>query len=407
MPMSGTHWNRTGSGFPSRGTGRRILIHIFLAHLFLWLALSGTVQSAEEVRRVIVSGSALRQARDDRSRSEAMDDAFQNAVGQVVQDMVPTDVLKENYSKVESEILSQSSSYVGNYTILEEFYDQQTGQVDIKMEVEVQTIDLTNDLKAIGVLLSKKRYPRLMVLFEETNLGSDTNDHPAETASLNEFLARGFTAVDQAVVAQLRHSESARAALRGDDRAAKELALSQGAEVMILGNASSEKVDLEALNGTGLVSCQAQIQARAVVANTAEIIAVESEISSAAQVSPLGAGAKCLAEGSAALTERLIGKVLKHWNEDVSASTRIKLLISGLPDYGSLLKIKKAFEADPDRHQNVEIRDFAGTSAELDLLVKGDAYTLAEYLTDGLLPGPKLEVVGAAADRLELRWSGP
>ena len=143
------------------------------------------------------------------------------------------------------------------------------------------------------------------------------------------------------------------------------------------------------------------------MANTAQIIAVESEIASAVQVSALGAGANCLAEGSAALTERLIGKVLKHWNEDVSEATRIKLLISGLPDYGALLQIKKAFEADPEQHRNVEIRDFAGTSAELDLLVKGDAYTLAEYLTAGMLPGPKLVVVGASSDRLELRWGGP
>ncbi|MSQ48568.1 MAG: hypothetical protein EXR78_09355 [Deltaproteobacteria bacterium] len=134
---------------------------------------------------------------------------------------------------------------------------------------------------------------RIMVILLETSQGRRLNDPAGEKAMIRQLMQSGFSVVDQEQVQRIRESDQLRKAVTGDREAARSLGQRHGADVLIVGEASSEK----AMSGGPLgqlVSVRAYVDARALRTDTGDILTTDGQSASGVDLVESSAGKKAL-----------------------------------------------------------------------------------------------------------------
>jgi hypothetical protein len=138
---------------------------------------------------------------------------------------------------------------------------------------------------------------RIMVILLETSQGHRLHDPAGEKAMIRQLLQSGLSVVDQEQAQRLRDSDQIRKAVTGDREAVRNLGRQYGADVLIVGEASSEK----AMSGGPLgqfVSVRAQVDARALRTDTGDILATDGQSASGLDLVESGAGKKAIEEAA-------------------------------------------------------------------------------------------------------------
>ena len=138
---------------------------------------------------------------------------------------------------------------------------------------------------------------RIMVILLETSQGRHLHDPVGEKAMVRQLLQSGLTVVDHEQAQRLRDSEQVRKALTGDREAVRSLGQRHGADVLIVGEASSEKAMSGGLLGQ-LVSVRAHVDARALRTDTGDIVTTDGQSASGVDLVEAGAGRKALEEAA-------------------------------------------------------------------------------------------------------------
>src|SRR3990172_8581996 len=131
------------------------------------------------------------------ARDRAIDDALRKAVEQTLGTYIDSQTRVQNYMVVEDRILSWSRGYVSNYQITSEL--KKTPELyEVRMLATVNTSDLQRDADAVRNLIMSMGNPRVMILFDEQNIGQsydkyyyfDVDVTASETAMMNKFLEK-------------------------------------------------------------------------------------------------------------------------------------------------------------------------------------------------------------------------
>lgn len=355
--------------------------------LFGSAALPAQTGAGQEEQEVVAKGlGAIIGGDQAKAADDALASALRSAVEQVVGTMVQSNVLVENYQVVEDQIYSRTQGYVKSYQVL-----SQTPRDNTIMEVTVRAIvkksNLENDLNAIGLLIQQKNKPRIMVLVDEKNMDShyyyDHYDLNTTANQLtNKFLEKGFTFVDKEVVLRKLQRESVQAALDGDTRSAESIARESGAEVLIMGKAVAKEASggPAVLRQSGMVSCQATLNLRAVRADDGTIIAVTSQQAPAVHVDNVTGGTQALTKAADLAANDLTTKILKVWQQDVYSGTTIQMRVMEVPSFADLSKFRDMLKTHVRGVQNVYQREYSGGTALLDLDVRANASQVADEL---------------------------
>jgi hypothetical protein len=233
------------------------------------------------------------------ARDDAVEDALRKGLEQVMGMMVSAETLVENFQLIEDNIFSKTQGYVQTYEVVQEGKrDEMLYEVTVNAVVKMS--DLKSDLDAIQTLIRRKNTPRMMVLIEETNIGETPGMHlvttdlnTAETALMDQFMAKGFRFVDQQTVKANMDKAVAAAILKGDVAKAAALGKSHGAEVVVTGKAVAKATETEAF-GTKIRSQQATVTARAIRTDTGDIIATGSAQGAYPHIDDMTGGAKAI-----------------------------------------------------------------------------------------------------------------
>jgi hypothetical protein len=287
--------------------------------------------------------------------------------------------------------------------------------VETTIRAVVKKSNLENDLNAIGLLISQKNKPRVMVLIDEVNMNQhyyyyDNRDLNTTANELtNKFLEKGFTFVDQNVVTQKLQRDAALAAVEGDANAAQTIARESGAEVLIVGKAISKAASggPAVLKQSGMVSCQATINLRAVRADDGSIIATTSKQAAAVHVDDITGGTQALIKASDLAAEELTKKILSAWQKDVYSGTTIQMRVMNVPSFNDLVKFKNMVKTNVRGVQEVYQRDYSANTAVLDIDVRGDARQIAEELTLKDFTPYKIDVVNVSQNSLVVKLNLP
>ena len=364
---------------------RAVILFSILLVAFPLLA-QGEV-GGSDTQEVIAKGvGAIIGGDEAKARDDALDNALRAAVEQVVGTMVQSEVLVKNYMLVEDNIYRQSRGYVQKYEIISE-----NRRGDNILEVTIRAVvkrgDLKGDLEAIGVLMARKGKPRLMVIVDEKNMGNpywgwSVDMNTSENAIMSALMEKGFPFVDRAIAMRKVKKDAVMAALNGDETAARLIATQAGAEILIIGKAFSKAASggPAVLRQSGMVSCQATINLRAVRADDGSILATSMKQAAAAHIDQLTGGTMALERAAKAAAEELGDKIVARWQKDLSAGTMVNLRLLNVGSYSDLVKFKSLLPVMIRNVKKVYQRDFSNNTAELELETTTTANKIAEEM---------------------------
>ena len=339
------------------------------------------------------------------AKDNAVNDALRKAVEQAVGTLVQAQTLVDKYQLISDEIYTKSQGYIRKYSVISERPDLNQGILKVTIQADVSIGDIKNDLNAIGLLLERKNKPRMMVIIDEkigsAESGYTPNLSESETVIIQKFTEKGFNFVDQATVKKNIKRNMALQAIAGDDSAAAAIGLEYGAEAVIIGNAVA-KLAGKGIAGTEMKSIHASVTARAVKADTGEILATASEKGATAHLDETVGGALAIKKASEKIASNLIDQIITKWSGEVGGQTTVQLVITGI-DFVSLNKFKTIIQSQVRGVLKLNQRSFTAGVAVIDIETRTNAQSMAEELAMKNFETFKVEIIGLSANKIDMR----
>jgi hypothetical protein len=361
-----------------------------------------TVVTAEGMGAIIAGDKA-------KAEEDAVNAALRNALEQVMGTHVESSTLVENFVVVEDRILTRTRGYISGYRMLSR--DEEPDLITVRVEATVKEADLVSDLEAIGLLIARKNYPRLLVLVDEQVYLDEggkereptTIDGATTTSTvIGTLRPRGFRFVEPSIVAQGTAANVLSSALAGNAAEAVQIGRAYQADVILLGRTVSRRGNLP-YGGQNLVSMQSVVNMQAIRADTGEIFAQSSETAPQVGNSPLDASHLGIRKAVERLLTRLEEEILETWNQEVSSGQVVELVIVNDLGFTGVRRFQTLLPSYVRGLEEVSMRNFAEGMTTLEVRFRGDGMALAEELSAKEWAEFTISVTGVTANRVQVR----
>lgn len=248
--------------------------------------------------------------------------------------------------------------------------------------------------------ISPEHKPRIVVVIPEQHLQRRfVPDPAAETEVIRKFVENDFWVVDQTQVEQIRYKDESRKALQGDNAAAMSIGQRFDAEVLIIGEAFSQR---GSFSPGGLVQCIARVEARAIRVDTGQILATHGVTAMSSGASEEIASKESLAEAGGKAGDYMMREIARKWKSAAVPSVRVRL--TGV-DFRQLVLFEQMLKDNIEDVRRFHRRSFdvVGRVAEVDVDMAGGAQALSTELTTGEFPEFEIEVLNFTANTLDLK----
>ncbi len=245
---------------------------------------------------------------------------------------------------------------------------------------------------------------RIMIILPEKRDGEKATASFSENAAMKRFLNNYlFKLVEKDQADKIRESEKLKAAVRTNDAAAIAAAgLEVAADLIIVGEAVAKPFKG---NLGGLVSVSAVVNARAVRADTAEVIAANPGIiTRGLDITDESAAQKALVTAGERMASEFIDAILLKWRQEVKKGASLDVVVDGV-DYKTLKTVTNAL-AKIEGVKDVQSLYLVGRRSLLNVGFAGDSTGLADRIEEAKFGTLKVGVVGLSAYRVELEVSG-
>ena len=330
------------------------------------------------------------------ARDIAIEEALRRAVEQAVGTMINSETIVENSMLISDSIYARAQGYIKKYLILSETSNENLYRV--VLEADVSKVKIEDDLQAIGLLMSRKHKPRIMVVIPEYHIQRKVSNPASETEIIKNLLENGFKVVDQSQVAKIRYNEQIKAGIDGNSKLAAKIGLEHGAEIVIIGEAFSESAGSVV---KGFITCRARVDARAIRTDTAEILVAAGKQGADLDITEVIAGKKALRKAGAALSTYFINQILNKWSSDVTSLTNVNMIITGL-NFKEFIKFKHVLLNSIRGIKAVHQRSFTGGRAAVEIDLKGNTQSLSEELILTEMNDYVIDVTDFSANKLSI-----
>ncbi len=241
---------------------------------------------------------------------------------------------------------------------------------------------------------------RIMIILPEKRGGERAMASVAENAAIKRFLNNYmFKVIEQEQVDLIRESEKLKAALKGNNVAAAAAGLEVAADLIVVGESSARYFKSPALGG--LVSATANIVARVVRADTAEVIAAAAGLNArAVDITDEAAAHKALMTAGQKMASEFVDSILAKWRREIRKGADLDVVLDGV-NYKKL-KIVTNKLATLTGVKDVQSLYLVGRRSLLNVTFSGDTASLADAIENARFKGLEVSVVGLSAYRLEL-----
>lgn len=346
---------------------------------------------------VTVEASGMAPGSSLTSRDEALNRALRSAIEQGVGTLVDSETMVRNFKLLDDRIYSEVKGYVSSYKIIED----NVGEGDIyriRVEAVVALTKLRKDIEALGIMLERKERPRTMVVFSELIDGLEYPGQVTQTEVERAFLKEKFPLIDKAQMEVIKERDAALS--YEDPLKAAALGKRYGAEVVIVGQATSDLVDTSRPYGVSVYAYQAQTSAKAIKVDTASSMVSDSATSFQRGGGRIPTAKASLKDAGAKLAYAMMDQIAEVWRSEVYNVVGIQLVCDNATYELANLLEERLREMRPI--QGVTARSLTGGVLILDLQMMGNTDMLAAKLTE--LTSPKVEIVGKTANRIDLKF---
>jgi hypothetical protein len=296
------------------------------------------------------------------TKRKSLADAQKQAVERVVGVMISARTRVEKAIMIDQNILARTRGYIQKYDILKEEREGDIYKTWIRALVMTKQIE--EDLDQMGLLKSVSlSYPRVAILVTEKSGGQERESTITSDAFSGPLLARGYKVVDRSALMAAKAYDSLMALDEGDTSLMAELAKNLKAEVLIMGEAESQELPVEL---GGMVSYRAVLTAKALLAQTGEVVSTIDSIQSGLDAVAPAAIQKALRAVGKDAGEKLASQLA----QELARRASIAVDVSGLGAYSALEDLTK-FMIGLSGVEDVVIRSFQEGNAELEMMTPG------------------------------------
>ena len=267
------------------------------------------------------------------------------------------------------------------------------------------TFDEGDDDKDEWIKWNKNRDRlRIMIIIPEKHGDERVMASVSENAAIKRFLNNYlFKLVEKDQADKIRDSEKLKAALKGDTAAAAAAGLEVAADLIVVGEARASYFKSPVLGG--LISATANLTARAVRADTAEVIAAMPGLSArAVDITDEGAAAKALMTAGEKMASEFVDSIIAKWKREAKKGAGLDVIVDGV-DYKKLKVLTNRLAAI-EGVRDVQSLYLVGRRSLLNVTFAGDSTGLADRIEAADFGTIKVGVVGLSAYKIELEVSG-
>jgi len=307
------------------------------------------------------------------SRDEALNDAWRQGVEQAVGMLVESETLVRNLAVVKDEIYAKSRGFVQDYDIVNE--EHRDGQVILTVRVRVDTAPssaLMSQLQQLKMIAVGLRDPRIAVIIPEYQISAQISEPVGETAVIRKLLEAGFThIVDARQVQGIRYSNTIKAIAQGNQQEALAMATTLGVDYLVVGEAFSQYVGN--IQGSGVLSSQARVEARLFKADNGEIIAANGFRAAGVDITELSSGQKALNNAGELMGNYMVQQFM---NFASNPEKSVQLVVKGVTSFAKMNTLERELR-QVTGVKNVFVRSYNGGIGTIDVSYTGAPKTLA------------------------------
>jgi len=367
---------------------------IFLSIILIGILGLAPLTPGEDTREVIATGVA--DGKTALARDEALNDALRKAVEQGVGTIVTADLTVEQQRLVEDRIYTESRGYIQRYKILSE--ETSDGLYEVQISAMVRLTKLTDDLQSIGLIIRKKRNPRVMVVVYSREMNSSylgvslEGNRNVENQTEKKLIAKGFQVLDAGQVSRKKELETL--LLQGDPSQANRLAKDFGAELLVEADVRRTFVNQRMVFGRSTHFFSNEVRMKAIETDTAKVLY------SGFRTKP-ASGAEALTpleESATELIDEMVVAILEQWRKDIFQAATCQLDISKATF--STLSVLKEQLGTIRGVKGLQVRSFQSGRALMEVIFQGSPEELADKINE--LERPQLIITGLQSNTIEI-----
>ena len=250
-----------------------------------------------------------------KARKKAVKIALTSALEQGLRGILGDDVFEQNRQEMQK-TLKVFNKYVKSYRFLEAYDDPVEQMSSVKLEVNLFQEAISKTLSQSGVATGLESLRQVVILINENSLSLDEEPHFWEAVPISEtLLTRSFIESGIPVVSRnsLRHEISKKmvvAAIDGDISAAVSVGSKVGADIVIIGNATSTS----APDKPGAKErVRVGINVKVISSSQSAVVAAKSDFATAYKNKVFASELEAFRRAGKKMTEFLIPAIREHW----------------------------------------------------------------------------------------------
>ena len=305
----------------------KVFFGVFFALILMEMQVSTTLAqfdsqlSYQVIAEVLAVKNNFAQA-----RKKAVKKALKSALEQDLRAFLGDEEFERNQQEMQG-ILRKPEKYVKSYRFLEAYDDPIELVSQVKLEVVLFQDAVINYLRRTGLVTGLEGEKQVVILINETSLSSDSELRFWETRPISEtsltrnFIEEGIPVVRRGFIRYSIPEKTVLGAMKGDLSAAVNIGLKAGADIVIVGNATSTLVTDGQTQRQQ--SVRVAISIKAVSSHQSTLIAAKSDFATATGNKVLASERKAFHRAGKKLTEFLIPAIQNHW-EAVNEKKEVK-----------------------------------------------------------------------------------
>ena len=250
------------------------------------------------------------------ARKKAFKLALKSALKQDLRESLGDEEFERNQGEIKR-MLRKSEKYVKSYRFLEAYDDPIKIVSQVKLQVVLSQDAVNNYLNQMGVATGLEVGKQVVIVINESGLNSANDLGFWEKKSISEnllardFIEEGIPVVRRSFTRYVISEEMLRNAMNGDLSAAVNIGMKVGADIVIVGNATSTLVTSDQVQSPQPV--RVAISIKVVSSQSSDLIAAKSDFATATRNEVLGSEFEAYNRVGQKLTEFLIPVIQNHW----------------------------------------------------------------------------------------------
>lgn len=320
------------------------------------------------------------------AREQAIADSLVAAVEMVAGGIVPLDAVIKNFQTLDQVLYRQTEAFVQDYKVLTELASE--GQYRVLVQATIGGDKIRQALERVGVIVSLRSFPSVLVLVAEQNVGDPVPAYPWASATgqarqnaasvLSEMLRQEqVKPIDAGVLQAYRKQIPGAGAQVVDDGTAVRLGRKANADMVVLGEVRV-RPSANTMGAAGR-SFRSVLKARVLNARTGAEIARTSRAAVSAGDDASAAGSDALLKAGTLGGRDLAVQIMDFWKRERAAAAGMTVVVGGTGDLAAFVAFRRAV-SDIQGVNAILVREIRPDEATLGVNFDGDSQMLAEAM---------------------------